>query len=117
MLAGTAMAAPGCLALMAAATSSQGPGLREEIVTLAPCSAMRSAMALPMPRVEPVTMATLPVRSKSSMAQSLKHPFDLAAAKGLDTVASSAGDRIRIRRYNHGAGIETGGADAWTWPD
>jgi hypothetical protein len=51
MLAGQAMAAPGCAALIAAATSSQGPALREEIATLAPCSASRSAMALPIPLV------------------------------------------------------------------
>jgi hypothetical protein len=54
--------------LIAAATSSQGPALREEITTLAPCSAMRSAMALPMPRELPVMIATLPVRSKRVMA-------------------------------------------------
>src|SRR3990167_5199882 len=81
MLAGTAIAAPGCLALMAAATSSQGPALREEIVTLAPCSAMRSAMALPIPREDPVITATLPVRSNNSpMALPSKHVFDFMAA-------------------------------------
>ena len=57
---------PGRAALIAAATSSQGPILREEITTWAPCSARRSAIALPIPREEPVTMATLPVRSNSS---------------------------------------------------
>ena len=53
------MPAP-CLALIAAATSWQGSALRDEITTLAPCSARRSAMALPMPRDEPVMTATLP---------------------------------------------------------
>jgi hypothetical protein len=38
--------------------------LRDEITTLAPCSAMRWAMALPMPRELPVMIATLPARSK-----------------------------------------------------
>jgi hypothetical protein len=41
--------------------------LREEITTLAPCSAMRSAMARPMPRVEPVMTATLPFMSNKLM--------------------------------------------------
>ena len=43
-------------------------GLREEMTTLAPCSAMRSAIALPIPLVEPVITATLPFRSNNSMA-------------------------------------------------
>ncbi len=91
MLAGTAIAWPGYLSLISAVTASTAAGLREEITTLAPCSAMRSAIALPMPLVEPVMMATLPVRSKSSgtparalvsvatdMARlSLKRSFDL----------------------------------------
>src|SRR5689334_3819638 len=79
MLAGTAMAEPGYLALISAATSSQGPALRDEIVTLAPCSAMRSAMALPIPREDPVMTATLPVRSNSSpmtFPLRLKRSFD-----------------------------------------
>src|SRR5437762_1799380 len=66
MLAGTAMAEPERLALSAPATSSQALALREEMATLAPCSARRWAIALPMPLVDPVTTATLPVRSKSS---------------------------------------------------
>src|SRR5687768_12442368 len=71
MLAGTAIAWPGRFSLMPAATSSQGPALRELITTLAPCSAMRSAMARPMPRDDPVITATLPVRSKSPPALTL----------------------------------------------
>src|ERR1700761_7847300 len=66
ILAGTAMAEPGCAALIAPATSSQALALREEIVTLAPCSTIRSAIALPMPLVAPVMIATLPVRSNSA---------------------------------------------------
>ena len=37
-------------------------------VTANPSRASRSAMALPIPRDEPVMMATLPVRSNSSIA-------------------------------------------------
>ena len=54
-------------ALIAAATSSQAAALREETTTFAPCSASRSTMARPMPREEPVTTATLPVRSNSDI--------------------------------------------------
>jgi hypothetical protein len=39
--------------------------LRLEITTVAPCSAIRVAIARPMPLVDPVTMATFPVRSNS----------------------------------------------------
>src|SRR5262245_61548581 len=64
MRAATAIAdAPFCR--IAAATSSQAARLRAEIATLAPASANASAIARPMPRLEPVTIATLPVRSKS----------------------------------------------------
>ena len=72
MLAGTAMAVPApCLAFSAAATSAQGSALRDEITTFAPCSAKRSAMALPMPRDEPVITATLPVRENKLMSDLL----------------------------------------------
>ena len=53
--------------VMAFATSSQTCCLREEITTLAPCSAMRSAMARPMPREEPVMTATFPDISNKVM--------------------------------------------------
>src|SRR5215212_327456 len=46
-----------------AATSSQASVLRLEITTLAPSLANRSAEERPMPRLEPVITATLPVRS------------------------------------------------------
>jgi hypothetical protein len=38
--------------------------LRLEITTLAPRRAIASALARPMPRLEPVMMATLPSRAK-----------------------------------------------------
>ena len=44
-------------------TSWQASALRLEITTLAPAFAISSAMDLPMPLVEPVITATLPVRS------------------------------------------------------
>jgi hypothetical protein len=49
--------------LMAAAVSAQASALRDEMMTVAPCSANRSAIARPMPREEPVMIATRPVRS------------------------------------------------------
>jgi len=50
--------------LIAWATAWQGAGLRDEMTTLAPWLAMVSAMALPMPREEPVMIAVFPERSK-----------------------------------------------------
>ena len=44
-------------------TASQASALRLETTTLAPARAIASAIDLPMPRVEPVTKATLPCRS------------------------------------------------------
>src|SRR5579863_9788064 len=52
------------LARIAAAASSHGASLRAEMTTRAPALANPSAIARPMPREEPVTIATLPVRSK-----------------------------------------------------
>src|SRR3982074_400624 len=49
--------------LMPSATCSQASALRLEITTLAPSLASNSAEERPMPRLEPVTTATLPVRS------------------------------------------------------
>ncbi len=50
----------------------QASCLREEITTRAPCSAIRRAIARPMPREEPVTMATFPVRSNRDVV----HPLE-----------------------------------------
>jgi len=66
MRAVTVIASPP-LARIAKTTSSHGSWLRAEMTTLAPASANNSAIARPMPRDEPVTIATLPVRSKSFM--------------------------------------------------
>src|SRR5215831_18839347 len=62
MLAATAVALPP-LALMPCTTSSQAGSLRLETTTLAPCAAICSQIERPMPRLPPVTTATLPERS------------------------------------------------------
>src|SRR6202171_651058 len=62
MLQGMTWASPPVL-LMPAATSSQASSLRLEITPLAPSFASNSAEDRPMPRLEPVMTATLPVRS------------------------------------------------------
>src|SRR5258705_4063812 len=62
MLQGMTWASPPALR-MPAATSSQASALRLEITTLAPSLASSSAEERPMPRLEPVMTATLPVRS------------------------------------------------------
>src|ERR1700722_19664674 len=82
IFAATAIAVPGpCAAFIASATAWHGSSLREEITTLAPCSARRSATARPMPRDEPVMTATWPETSKSDIRQhpreSLEH-YDTA---------------------------------------
>src|ERR1700722_6384308 len=118
------MAAPGYWVLIAAATSSQGPGLRDEIATLAPCSAIRSAIALPIPLVEPVMMATLPVRSNRFMATFPKRLFDFRRApcrgeperssgRGLDPTFVSRPNEAREGNAQHGPsyrGCGRGGA-------
>src|SRR5215471_6056134 len=62
MLAATAVASPP-LALMPFTTSSQAGSLRLETTTFAPCAAICSQIERPMPRLPPVTTATLPERS------------------------------------------------------
>src|ERR1700709_1059887 len=62
MLQGITWASPPALT-MPSATSSQASALRLEITTLAPSFANSSAEERPMPRLEPVTTATRPVRS------------------------------------------------------
>src|SRR5207247_1135777 len=50
------------------ATTSQASALRLDITTLAPSRAIASALARPMPRLEPVTIATLPSRPNGDAA-------------------------------------------------
>ena len=53
---------------ISAQAASQASSLRDDTTTRAPASAMRSAMARPMPRDEPVITATLPARENRVMA-------------------------------------------------
>src|SRR4051794_8425787 len=65
-------------ARIAAATSSHGAGLRAEITTRPPASAIASAIARPMPRLEPVTIATFPDKSNKFIVpsdQRLRRPI------------------------------------------
>src|SRR5579871_5264525 len=62
MLAANAAASPP-LALMPFTTSSQAGSLRLDTTTLAPCDAICSQIERPMPRLPPVTTATLSERS------------------------------------------------------
>src|SRR5262249_9994965 len=62
MLHGMTSASPPALRI-AAATSSQASALRLETTTLAPSDAMISDAERPMPRLDPVMMATWPERS------------------------------------------------------
>src|SRR3954447_19048031 len=71
MLAGIAIASPPA-ARMLCATCSHAGALRLEITTFAPALARCSAMERPMPRVEPVTIATLPPSANASMVYSEK---------------------------------------------
>src|SRR3954464_3529143 len=70
MLAATAAASPP-FALIPLTTSSQAGSLRLETTTLAPCAAICSQIARPMPRLPPVTTATLPVRSNIFVSMSV----------------------------------------------
>src|ERR1700704_2331501 len=62
MLQGMTWASPPA-SLIPSAASLQASALRDEITTLAPSFANSSAEERPMPRLEPVMMATFPVRS------------------------------------------------------
>jgi hypothetical protein len=66
---------------------AQGSALRDEITTCAPCFGQRSAMARPMPRDEPVTMATLPSSEKRFMAIPCVAP---GCGSGVDLLALRA---------------------------
>src|SRR5467141_2052930 len=55
------------VALTAEVASASASGLRAAIATSAPCSASAMAIERPMPRLPPVTIATLPVSEKSAI--------------------------------------------------
>ena len=63
-----------------AAVSSQDSILRLAMTTSAPCRAKASTISRPRPRLPPVTKATLPVRSKSSLASMAAHHRTLRSA-------------------------------------
>ncbi len=65
VFAGTASTlASGTSARSCSAAASIWSGLRDEIVTAAPPRASSAAIACPMPRLAPVTSATLPWKSE-----------------------------------------------------
>src|SRR5580704_11731816 len=81
MFAAHAIAVAGpCAALMASAVSRQAANLRLETTTLAPCSAIASAIARPMPREDPVMTATWPLKSNSDMINPRVNEVALAGA-------------------------------------
>src|SRR5258706_10001613 len=101
---GTASFAPRAV-LMSVATWWQASGLRLDTTTAAPCSARRSAIALPIPLVEPVTTATFPERSKSVIArfyQSLSSRGGLFAARGEATLGRELRDDVVDRKLRGG---------------
>src|SRR6516225_615844 len=107
MLAGIAAALPfPYLSLISLATCSQTSALREEITTLAPCSAILSAMARPIPRVEPVMTATFPFMSNKLMFLSrVCFQIQLRRACRVPTTSGELAfgcDDLRSRRLMHG---------------
>ena len=69
------------LASICAQAASHWSSLRLETTTLAPCSAKPSAIARPMPLDAPVRSATLPVRSKRSVATATESLADLPSTR------------------------------------
>src|SRR2546421_6451946 len=89
MLHGMTVASPPVF-LMPAATSSQASALRLDTTTLAPSAAQCSAIERPMPRLEPVTMATLfsspngdGMRSLHIFVEALVHDADAGTSHPL----------------------------------
>src|SRR5437879_207723 len=99
-----ARAAPAWRALIRSAAASRPSSFRLEMTTLAPWSASAPAVASPMPRLPPVTIATRSVRSKSGIARYY--------SLGMDLVQS---ERVKDLQENHGDFI--GGLYDWTWHD
>jgi hypothetical protein len=77
MLQGITTASPP-LCLIPFATGSQASALRLETTTRAPICARVSAIDRPMPRLDPVTMAALPVRSKGVVMRAPALPWPAA---------------------------------------
>ena len=87
------IASPPALRISAAA-SSQAGFLRDDTTTLAPCRARCRAIDLPMPLLEPVTTATLPVRSKSGDAMKMSSMDDLRLCR-MKRAAAGNTDHVR----------------------
>src|SRR5258708_32805039 len=68
--------------LIRAASTSRSACLRLERTTWAPCSTNAVAMALPIPRLAPVTSATRPDRSKREVAGTADTIASLMAVSG-----------------------------------
>src|SRR5258708_4461855 len=77
-----ASARSGNRALIRAASASRSACLRLERTTCAPCSTRAVAMALPIPRLAPVTSATRPDRSKREVAGTADTIASLMAVSG-----------------------------------
>src|SRR5215813_6317216 len=105
---------------MPAATSLHASVFRLDTTTLAPCSARRSAIALPMPFVEPVTSATFPVRSNSVIAilyQRCPGRWGSAARRrvpgDLDQVAVGVAAVDRRHRPERASALDRSGLEAY----
>src|SRR5262247_1717849 len=87
------------LAAISCATASQASALRLEITTLAPSPAMLSAMARPMPRLDPVITATLSSRRNGVVMGRCDKKRERAACSHLSPLAGRepAPDLIRGR--------------------
>src|SRR3954469_14973665 len=105
--------------LMPAATWLQASALRLETTPLAPCSASRSAIALPLPFLAPVMSATVPVRSKRAIAILYQRwPGRLGSAAGrripgdLEQVAVGVAAVDRCHRPERTGALDRSGLDA-----
>ena len=100
--------------LMAASVASRSASVRATSATRAPDAASRVAMARPMPRVAPVTMATLPLTSRSVVSCSVGscQPLRVSMATQPSAIRSRH-DRphpcARLRSRAGRAGHEQGG--------
>src|SRR4051812_14448683 len=99
MLAGIAIASPPA-ARMLCATCSQAGALRLEITTFAPALARCFAMERPMPRVEPVTIATLPPSANASMVYSEKKNGQPRMRPASDHVLEAAPSAVLLRQFS-----------------
>src|SRR5262249_48123310 len=75
-------ASPPC-SRMSRATASQASAFRLDITTVAPSRAIASALERPMPRLEPVTIAILPLRANGDAVASVRVSGVMARPIGL----------------------------------